>query len=543
MTAPEDRRDAADGGAASNDDEPKSPPETAETAEESASSKDGAASKDTAASKDGAAPPRADAEKPMPEGAVRFANRGLWFFAALFAMNLLFALHLHRKPGMTAFAAVGLAAVLLVRLRGKPQLRLSIVLSLVPLFLGLSGFEILMSRKRPRDGTAAYLRGLPFDSRGLFEVVHDAQKTDPSVQSFVIPRALLTHNLDAPRWADEMLSRRVQPNWGVMIDGAQTLPLGGVSNRPTVFCNEGGYWAIYDADEHGYNNPKGIWGAPPLDLVILGDSYSQGACVPSDKITAAHLRKRYPKTLTLGMCANGPLMEYANFKEHVVDLKPKILLWVYYDNDLSDMAVEQSSDLLLRYVNDDAFRQNLRSRQTSVDAALDAYLNNVGARAPAWPSALNAVGLTRTSTPLFLQDIVMREQHSSVTSFLRLDWFTNAVTTRFFERTFFADKPNWDLFRTVLTKARTTVQGWGGQAYFVYLPDVFYLRPGMTEPNRKNVLESAQAAGMKIIDVHERFMQLPKPDSYRPHYEAHFTEEGFELVAQFILEALQKDGL
>jgi hypothetical protein len=429
-----------------------------------------------------------------------------------------------------------------VRLRAKPPLRLSVVLMLAPASLGLGGFEILMSRKRPRDGTAAHLRGQPFDSRGLFEVVHDMQKSDPTVQSFVIPRALLTHNLDAPRWADEMLSRRVQPDWGILVDGAQTLPLGGVSNRPTVFCNEGGYWAVYDADEHGYNNPKGIWGSAPLDLVILGDSYSQGACVPPAKITAAHVRRRYPKTLTLGMCANGPLMEYANFKEHVVDLRPKIVLWVYYDNDLSDMAVEQNSELLLRYVDDDTFRQGLRSRQAAVDAALDVYLDNVGKKASAWPSALATVGLTRQSTPLFLQDVVMREQHSSVTSFLRLDWFTNSITARFFDRTFFADKPNWELFRKVLTKARTAVESWGGRAYFVYLPDVFYLRPGMLEPNRQGVLESAKLAGMRLIDVHERFLELPKPDGYRPHYEAHFTEEGFELVARFILEALEKDG-
>jgi hypothetical protein len=502
--------------------------------------KDGTAAEKEPAAAEGE--PQAKKDELSP-GAVRFANRALWFFAALFAMNLFFALHLHRKHGIKAIAAIGLAATVAVRLRGKPQLRLSVVLMLAPAFLGLGAFEIFMSRRRPRDGTAAYLRGQPFDSRGLFEVVHDMQKGDPRTQSFVIPRALLTHNLDAPRYADEMLARTVQPDWGVVIDGVRTLPLAGISDRPTVFCNEGGYWATYDSDEHGYNNPKGIWGAAPLDLVILGDSYSQGACVPSDKLTAAHLRKKYPKTLTFGMCANGPLMEYANFKEHVVDLKPKIVLWVYYDNDLSDMLVESASELLLRYVDDDGFRQDLRPKQAKIDAALDAYLNEVGRKSPAWPSPLATVGLTRQSTPLFLQDIVMREQHSSVASFLRLDWFTNAITTRLFDRTFFADKPNWELLRKVLTKTRTTVEGWGGHAYFVYLPDVFYMRPNMLEPNRQGILDSVKASGMKLVDVHDAFMLLPNPDGYRPHYEAHFTEEGFELVAKFILEALAKDGL
>jgi hypothetical protein len=477
--------------------------------------------------------------------AVKLANGFLWFLAALFAMNLFFALHLHRHVALQLAAAAGLAVMVALRLRAKPSQRVSVVLMLVPAVLAIGGFELFMGRRRPRDGTAALNRGLTFDSRGLFEVVHDMQKADPTVQSFAIPRALLTHNLDAPRWADEAIAHTVRPDWGVKVDGVQTLPFGGVANKKTVFCNEGGYWALFDADEHGFNNPKGIWGAPPLDVAILGDSYSQGACVPQDKITAAYVRKKFPKTLTFGMCANGPLMEYANLREFVVDLKPRIVLWVYYNNDLSDMDVEDQSELLMKYVDDDSFRQGLAAKQPAIDKALDAYLDDVGTRAPAWPSGLASVGLTRQSTPLFLQDVVMREGHSSFSAFLRLDWFTNAISTRLLQKNFFAAQPKWDLFKKVLTRTRATVEGWGGKTYFVYLPDSFYMskKVKMEEPNRKGVLEAAKAAGMKIIDVHEVFMSLPDPEKMRPHYEAHFTEEGFELVGKTINDALTADGL
>lgn len=494
-----------------------------------------------------AAKPDAAAVKPADEVSARgllLANGFLWVLAALFAMNLFFAFHLHRHDAFKLGAALGLVAMVLLRLYAKPARRVAVVLMLVPAVLAIGGFEFFMGRKRPRDGTAALNRGQTFDSRGLFEVVHDMQKEDRTVQSFAIPRALLTHNLDAPRWADEAIAHTVRPDWGVKVDGVQTLPFGGVSSKKTVFCNEGGYWALFDADEHGFNNPKGIWGAPPLDVAILGDSYSQGACVPQDKITAAYVRKKFPKTLTFGMCANGPLMEYASLKELVVDLKPRIVLWVYYNNDLSDMDVEAQSEVLMKYVDDDNFRQGLAARQAGVDKALDAYLNDVGSRAPAWPSGLASVGLTRQSTPLFLQDIVMREGHSSFSAFLRLDWFTNAIATRLLQKNFFAAEPKWDLFRKVLTKTRTTVDGWGGKTYFVYLPDAFYMskKVKMEEPHRKGVLEAARAAGMKIIDVHEVFMALPDPEKMRPHYEAHFTEEGFELVGKTINDALTADG-
>ncbi|MFO0592416.1 MAG: phage holin family protein [Polyangiaceae bacterium] len=476
---------------------------------------------------------------------LKIANGFLWFVAALFAMNLFFSLHMHRHTALSVAAAIGLALMIAVRLRAKPSHRVSVVLVLVPAMLAVGGFEFMMGRRRPRDGTAALQRGLTFDSRGLFEVVHDMQKKDATVQSFMIPRALLTHNLNAPRWADEAIAHTVRPDWGVKVDGVQTLPFAGVSNRTTVFCNEGGYWAVYDSDEHGFNNPKGIWGAPPLDVAILGDSYSQGACVPQNKITAAFVRKKFPKTLTFGMCANGPLMEYADFREFVTELKPKVVLWVYYNNDLSDMNVETQSELLMRYVNDDTFKQNLASRQAGVDKALDDYLNAFGPTAPAWPSALGSVGLTRESTPLFLQDVVMREGHSSFAAFLRLDWFTNAISTRLLEKNFFAAEPRWDLFKKVLTKTRETTESWGGKAYFVYLPDAFYMskKVKMEEPNRKGVLQAAHDAGMKVIDVHEVFMALPDPEKMRPHYEAHFTEEGFELVGKTINDALTADGL
>lgn len=485
-----------------------------------------------------------DAKKEVPASLVRLANRVLWVFAALFLLNAFFAFHLHRKTPLQVAAVVGLVAMLAARLYAKPARRVPIALMLVPAALLVSAYEGFQSWRRPRDGSAAHRRGEPFDSRGLFEVVHDLQKEDPTVQSFVIPRALLTHNLDAPRWADEMLARTVRPDWGLVVDGQQTLPFGGVSSKRTVFCNENGYWAEYVADEHGFNNPKGIWGQAPLDAVVIGDSYSQGACVPPDKITAAYVRQKLPKTLTLGMCANGPLMEYANLKEFVVDLKPRIVLWVYYNNDLSDMDVEAQSTLLLRYVDDDSFRQNLAARQPQIDEALDDYLDAFGARSPAWPSSLAAVGLTRQSTPLGLQDLVMREQHSNFSAFLRLDWFTNTISTRFLDTAYFDSPPKWDLFKKVLGKAKTTVDSWGGKMYFVYLPDVHYLasRGKKEQPNRNGVLAAAKEAGLPVIDVHEVFLQQPNPDGFRPHYDAHFTEEGFALVGKVINDALTKDG-
>lgn len=37
---------------------------------------------------------------------------------------------------------------------------------------------------------------------------------------------------------------------------------------------------IYDSDKHGFNNPKGIWAGEGLEIAVVGDSFTQGFCVP-----------------------------------------------------------------------------------------------------------------------------------------------------------------------------------------------------------------------------------------------------------------------
>lgn len=461
--------------------------------------------------------------------------------AVLFAMNLAFAFQLQRKPFFKIVDAIALTVLLLARHWMRPARRVSIALLILPAMLIVTAYEIYLSSRRPRSGTAASWRGETFDSRGLFEVLEDERKTQPDAVTYVIPRALLTHNLNAQRWMDEALAHTVLPNWGLEIDGVRTLPLGGVSNRRTVFCNEGGTWSIYDSDEYGYNNPRGIWDTGPIDVAILGDSYSQGACVAQKDNTASHIRKKYPKTLTFGMCANGPLMEYANLKEHLFDLKPKIVLWVFYMNDASDLNVERQSDLLLRYFREDGFRQDLRSKQAKIDAAITQYINGLAPNAPHWPAGLASLGLTRQSTPLFLQDLVMREQYSNISGLLRMDRLTTSLTDRFLAKNFFEEEVQWDLFTGILKKAKASVESWGGKMYFVYLPDVFFLkyRGARSHPQMGRVHEMVKEAGLPLIDMHDYFLKQPEPDSYRPHYEAHVNEAGFALIAKGILEQIQ----
>src|SRR5262249_23013464 len=128
------------------------------------------------------------------------------------------------------------------------------------------------------------------------------------------------------------------------------------------------------SDEHGFNNPKGLWDKGPMDIVTLGDSYTQGFCVQPEKHFVTAIRKRYPKTLNLGIEGNGPLLMLAAIKEYAQALRPKLVLWFYYEgNDLTDLQLEKDSQLLRSYLTP-GFRQGLLQRQAEIDQALSDYI-------------------------------------------------------------------------------------------------------------------------------------------------------------------------
>ena len=68
-------------------------------------------------------------------------------------------------------------------------------------------------------------------------------------------------------------------------------PLGTISNKTTVYCNESGQWAIYESDEHGFNNPRGLYVKSDVEIMLTGDSFTEGACVNPDETIAAVLRE------------------------------------------------------------------------------------------------------------------------------------------------------------------------------------------------------------------------------------------------------------
>jgi hypothetical protein len=384
----------------------------------------------------------------------------------------------------------------------------------------------ILGDSRDKKNDAAKLSkkfGVQIDTRSAGEVITDLNKTGLGAVPFVSP----SNNLFMVEPDGSIKS-------AVSVNGAEVIPLAGISSKVTVLCNENGQWVSYRSDEHGFNNPSaGIWQSADVDIAAFGDSFTQGYCVPSDKSFMGLIRQRYPRTQNLGIAGDGPLMMLATIKEYLSEIRPKIVLWVYCeDNDLMDLQNERKSGLLTRYLKDD-FRQNLVARQPEVDDAMTKDIERQKIlererriRRLQGPSVkdklIEAIKLT-----------ALREKLNMAHGMEAAD--LQALTDM--------EGPNLKLFAEILAQAKARVDASNGKFFFVYLPAgaryFNILLPEIKQSER--VLSIVNFLQIPIIDIRRVFQAQGDPLSLFPFRErGHYNETGHRLVAEEILKVISQ---
>jgi hypothetical protein len=294
-----------------------------------------------------------------------------------------------------------------------------------------------------------------------------------------------------------------------------------------------GEYTAYQSDEHGFHNPKGIWRTDRLNIAILGDSFAHGFCVPSENNFVSLIRDRYPATLSLGMGGSGPLLELAGVKEFLPFLKPKIVLWTYFEkNDWNELRNEAKASLLLRYLRP-GFHQDLISRQNEIDQALLAYFEREKSQA--------LLRLRDSRSPNVLGKAAAIAKLSTTRAVLGLASKQPNLEEQRTEADATADAA---LFRALLHHAKTTIVSWGGTLYFVDLPPwERYGSPGSAKNNRAAVFQMVASLQIPIIDIHTSFQSHSDPLSLFPFRRSgHYNLEGSRIVAATVLDRLLGDA-
>lgn len=303
------------------------------------------------------------------------------------------------------------------------------------------------------------------------------------------------------------------------------LPLGGISGVTTVHCNEVGEYLVYRSDEHGFHNPSGLWERREIELALLGDSFAHGNCVSASQDLASVIRKEFPATLNLGIEANGPLLELAAVEEYLPEVRPRRVVWLFYEgNDLvSDLELEKASPILPRYL-EPGFRQGLAGRQAEVDAF--------------WRDLVRERLAGRQE-----EMIQNRWERNMLQGWLRLRTLRQSVGLQLAARRPDFSRVDYPLFRRVLTQARDAASGWGGTLTFAYLPcETSFLDRRFAEANgpvREQILQIVSELGIPLIDLQPLFEQEKDRDSLYAYRGAHLSPRGYEKVGLAITAALK----
>jgi PAS domain S-box-containing protein len=355
-----------------------------------------------------------------------------------------------------------------------------------------------------------------FDRRRKVEVVMDLRNQGIHAAPNIVPLDLLREQPDG----------RLKS--ALDLDGVEILPVGGISNRISVVCNETGQYAIHKTDEHGFHNPRGIWESAPVAIAAVGDSFVEGSCLASDKNFVAQIRRWYPATLNLGKSGNGPMITLAALQEYLPWKQPKRVLWFHFEgNEFEDLLEESKSALLKNYLQA-GFSQQLIDRQKEIDEALTDHVE--------WALKKELAANRRTEQET-------RGTTQTAIDFLKLRRLRQTFEVAYAGLTRSSDDDHYsqqqlDLFRRVLIRAQESVQGWGGQLYFVYLPARDRYVDGQNY-HRETVLGIVRDVGLPVIDVHARFQREKDPLRLFPFGRfGHYNEEGARLTADEVLRAL-----
>jgi hypothetical protein len=373
----------------------------------------------------------------------------------------------------------------------------------------------------PRRANMAERLGVSFDRRTRLQVIADLRKK----------------GIDAVPASNSVIFKSKNPDgkltWNVSWAGHQLYPLGGIANKTTVFCNENGTHTIYDSDEHGFQNPHGIWSRQPIDIAAVGDSFAHGACVPSDRNFVALIRKSHPVTLNLGVWANGPLSELATLIEYLLPLRPQLVLWFYFEgNDVTDLAAEKNNPVLMQYLGGD-FRQHLLSRQAEIDQRIREIVDRLAAQAAAREKG---PVLKLVDSLVDLGTLSLLRQKLGLIYGKGLQTQTGLASE--------LDPQLLALLRRILLKGKNIVGRWHGSLYFVYLPEwERYAHPERAVKNREAVLQMVKNLAIPLVDVHPAFRAHHDPLSLFPFRGfGHYNEAGHALVAQTVLRFIASGG-
>ena len=301
-------------------------------------------------------------------------------------------------------------------------------------------------------------------------------------------------------------------------------PLSGISNRLTINCNENGYFSKYYSDRYGFNNKDDLWDKK-VELLLIGDSYTHGACVNYLDTFAGNFNLKY-NTISLGYGGNGPIIELGTIKEYINLINPKKIIWFFTEgNDLQDVIREFNHPLLKKYLTEKTFYQNLQKKQNLINEIQNNKIIKEFNRFD------NNKDKFLNLDNYKLKDVLLLK---NLKNLLRWNLKIN----------FAKDKEINDdgltLFNEVLIEANRVLTNYDIELFFVTIPVYpgVYRKDSEDFRNHQKIIDVFKKQKIKVISLKElMFDKSDDPKSFFPNrVSAHLTEYGYKIASEIILK-------
>ena len=325
-----------------------------------------------------------------------------------------------------------------------------------------------------------------------------------------------------PSWSVGLINKNFSDNLNKDI-----FIFSGIPNKITYHCSETKDYfepnQIYKSDRYGFNNPDYVYNEKEIEIVLIGDSFVHGSCVNQDKGFAGNLRNLYKKKgiISIGWRGAGPLKELGMLTEYGIKLRPKNILWVYFEgNDYIELVREKKYKILENYLNLN-FSQNLFERQDEIESILIKQINeNINKR----------FKLDWHDENVILSYLIHRAK------------LWNIRWNFFYRKNYTPNKNDFDFekFKKVLSVAKFKAEKNGSNFIFVYQPEKFrYLKKNINHENHLNkskIIDIVNSLSIPIIDIHEIFIKETNPLDL---WVAHTNEEGYKKASEYIFEKMR----
>ena len=336
-----------------------------------------------------------------------------------------------------------------------------------------------------------------YDDRTRYEVLRDYRNTGINAYA----------SMNAIHWEQDGIKTS---------DGRYVFPVSGIPNAFTVYCNESGYFAKYLSDKHGFNNVLNVF-ERLNDIVLIGDSFTEGACeYPSDNVSG-QLEKYGWKVANLGKDSNGPLINMATIREYGFFLSPKTVLYLYYEgNELTDLELEYKSSHWINYF-DSNYTQKLLNKNNIIENLLKDFHDQLYVKHFPSPQA----------------------SEFTLSHFIKLRWLRRQLNPPKYK----ISTKTKHLFKKMLLTTKNDIKKWGGRLYVVYLPSYTRINNNLDDSfmSRNEVLKTLKQLDINVIDFLPTIVSLQDPLSIFPFRRyAHYNKYGYELLASRINEYFKK---